>query len=453
MSQWWKRLSLVACLLSLLFAPASPAAGKTAIAIRARHAAPARVQTASSKQSPNAERNRLPPAVRSRAIRYSLIQYTVYFGSVALELAIYAGLWFSGFGVWLRRLASRASGKLFVQCLIFIPIFWLVASAIILPLDFFSDYIVEHQFDLSNQGFASWLGDWAKILALTAAAAIIAAWILYRVIRRSPRGWWFWFWLITVPLLLFVMFGEPYVIEPLFFKFTPLERTQPALTARIERMLSRAGVRIPEDRIYEMNASTKTSALNAYVSGIGRSKHVVVWDTTLRDLTPDETLAVLAHETGHYVLHHVVKEFVFDELIAIAWFFAGFLILAWLMRRWGARTGIEGVGDLAGFPAVMLTLTAIVFLASPLYCGISRHYEHQADQYGLELTYGAVPDPNAAAVRSFEIMGERDLSDPEPNRFIEFWLFTHPPLQERIHFAETYHPWTAGKPMELLKRQ
>ncbi|MGH9400825.1 MAG: M48 family metallopeptidase [Terriglobia bacterium] len=398
--------------------------------------------------------NALPPAVREKALRYSHTQYALYFGGVALELAIYAALWLCGFGGWLRDFtvrAVRAPGKLLVRCLIFIPIFWAVASVIAFPLDYYGGYIIEHRFGLSTEGFAAWLGDWGKSLGLTTVVAIVVVWILYWVIQRSPRRWWLWFWIATLPLALFVMFGEPYVVEPLFYKFTPLAQTQPVLTEHIEEMLRHAGIDIPPARILEMNASAKTRALNAYVSGLGSSKRVVVWDTTLKQMTPDETLVVLGHEVGHYVLHHGLKEFALDEMAALAAFLAGFWMVTGVIRRWGAQTGIEGVSDLASFPLLMLVLTLALFLLSPLYCGVSRHYEHQADQYGLELSYGVVSDPNAAMVRSFEILGKDDLADPDPGPFITFWLFTHPPLQERIRFAGSYHPWTEGMPMKLLK--
>lgn len=409
------------------------------------------VYSSSPAQQTHAQRSNRSEAQAARAKAYAHTQYALYFGGVALELAIYAALWLTGFAGWLRGLAERASKKLFVQCLIFIPVFWALASLIGLPLDFYGGYVVERRFGLSTQSLASWTGDWAKTLLLGALAAIIAAWILYRIIRASPRRWWFWFWIVTLPLILFVMFGEPYVVEPMFYKYTPLAQTQPALTGRIEAMLRRASIQIPPSHIFEMNAGAKTRALNAYVSGLGASKRVVVWDTTLRAMTPDETLAVLGHEVGHYVLHHGLKEFAWDELIALAAFFIGFFIVSGLIGKWGSRSGVAAVGDLAGFPVLMLVLTLVVFLFSPAYCAVSRHYEHQADQYGLELAHGIVPDSNAAMIRSFEILGRDDLADPDPSPFIKFWLFTHPPLDARIRFAQSYHPWTEGKPMELLK--
>jgi STE24 endopeptidase len=393
----------------------------------------------------------LRPQLRAKAIRYSGTQYAIYFGGVALSLGVFALLWLAGFGTWLRRIAAKASQRLFVQCLIFVPVFWTVVSAIQFPLDYYSGFTVEHRFGLSTQGIPSWVADWAKTFGITIVVTVFVVWAFYRITRRSPKRWWLFFWLALIPPALCVIFIEPYVIEPLYFRFTLLEKTDPSLTAAIERMLKHAGIKIPESRIYEMNASSKTRTLNAYVSGFGESARVVIWDTTLRRLTQDETLSVLGHEIGHYVLHHVVKEFVLDELLALGWFYVGFLALGAVIRRKSPASGIEGTADLASLPLVMLVLTAILFLASPIYCAISRHYEHQADQYGLEVTYGILPDPNASMVRSFQTLEAEDLTDPDPNPFIVFWLYTHPPTAARIRFAEHYRPWTHSRPMEFLR--
>ncbi|MGH9358719.1 MAG: M48 family metallopeptidase [Terriglobia bacterium] len=395
---------------------------------------------AQAQPAPSLDTYSPPPAARAKAIRYSRVQDKLYFADVAISLAIFAFLWWSWFGVWLRRLAERASNRLFVQCLLFVPIFCVVVSVLSFPVDYYRDFIVERRFGLSTETLGAWLSDWGKSLGLFIIVAIAIVWIFYRIARRSPRRWWLYFWLALIPVAAFVMLIEPYVVEPLFFKFTPLAKTQPALTARVERMLRHAGIFIPESRIFEMDAAAKTRELNAYVSGWGSSKRVVIWDTTLNKLTPDETLSVLGHETGHYALHHIPKIFALMVLLTLVGLFLGRLVANWAVRRWGKRTGISEIGDLAGLPLLALILTAGMFLASPVINGISRHYEHQADQYGLEITYGVVPDPNAAMVRSFRIIGEQDLSDPDPNPFIVFWLYSHPPIADRIRFAAHYKP-------------
>jgi len=120
--------------------------------------------------------------------------------------------------------------------------------------------------------------------------------------------------------------------------------------------------------------------------------------------------------------------------------------------RFAQNDRIKDVADLASLPIVLMVLTVMAFLASPALNGISRHFEHQADQFGLEVAYGVVSDPNTADVQSFQIMAQEDLEDPDPNPFIRFWLYTHPSTEERIRFAATYKPWAEGKPLEFLGR-
>ncbi|HEV2426573.1 MAG TPA: M48 family metallopeptidase [Terriglobia bacterium] len=393
----------------------------------------------------------LTPEQRARAEAWARIGDLTYAADLLLALAVNLAFWLGRFGVALRNLARRASARLLVQGVIVAPLFVGATILIGLPLDYYSGYVLERRFGLSTQTFASWFGDWGKSLAIEIIAGVVLLWVFYAVVRRSPRRWWCYFWLATIPLALFVMFIEPWVVEPLFYRFTPLTDTRPALVGRIETMLDHAGLQIPRSRIFLMNASSKTTALNAYVSGIGSSKRVVVWDTTLHALTPDETLLVLGHETGHYVLHHIPREFVLDECALLAVFYAGYRIFRALISRFGARTCLEGQGDLASLPLAMLILTVLAFLASPAINGISRHYEHQADQYALEVAYGVVGDPNAAAARAEQILGVIDLSQPDPSALKVFWLYTHPPVEERIRFENDYHPWTERRPLEFVR--
>lgn len=433
----------------------APALGRSAadarLAFAAQQAAPEQPPPASASRPSNPPaRYILTPEQRAKAVAYAHARYAIYFSGVALSLAIYFLFWRAGIALTFRNWARRVSPRSIIQCLIFAPLFFVAVALIEFPLDYYSDFALEHRFGISTQSLASWLGDWAKGLGIAVATGVFLIWILYGVIRRSPRRWWFYFWLVSVPLSLGLVLIEPVVIDPLFFKFTPLENTHPALVARIEAMLHHAGLGIPPSRIFEMNASTKTKALNAYVNGIGASKRVVVWDTTLRRMNEDETLLVLGHETGHYVLNHIPKGFALFELGALAAFGIGFAIVQKIVARLGPKTGVEGVGDLASFPILLLVLTALSLISNPVYCGFSRRVEHQADQFGLEVAYGIVPDPNAAEAQSLQILGEEDLDDPAPSTFIKFWLYTHPPLDERIRFAATYKPWAEGKPMELL---
>jgi STE24 endopeptidase len=392
----------------------------------------------------------LTPERRAQAIAYSRALYTLYFLGSLISIGIYFLIWRARIAAAFRDWAYKISPRLFVQCLIFVPLFLATAKLLKFPLSFYSGYVLEHHFGLSTQGFASWLMDWGKGLAITAATGVPVLWVFYTVARRSPRRWWFYFWLASIPLALAFILLEPYVIDPLFYKFTPLQKTEPALVERIVAMLYNARISIPRDRILVMDASSRTREIDAYVAGLGWSKRVVVWDTTLKALGPDELLLVLGHETGHYALDHIPKEFALDETVALAFFFLGFLTVGAWVKRATPHWKFEGIGDLASLPILLIVLTLMVLLSDPIVNGISRHYEHQADQFGLEVAYGIVPDPNAAEVHSLQVLGDVDLSDPDPSPLINFWLYTHPPLDERIRFAATYKPWAEGKPMELL---
>ena len=438
--------------LALFASPASGVTGPGGSLVAADQAAPGGGQAPSAVSSQSSPPNRyiLSPEKRAKAVAYAHTRYILYFLGVVLALGIYYFFWRAKIALIFRNRASKVSPHHFFQCLIFAPLFFGAVSVMQFPFEYYSGFALERRYGLSTQTFASWLGDWGKALGITLVSGVLIVWILYEVIRRSPRRWWFYFWLISVPLTLGLILIEPVVIDPLFFKFTPLEKTQPTLTARIEAMLHHAGLEIPPSRIFEMNASAKTNALNAYVNGVGASKRVVVWDTTLLKMNEDETLLVLGHETGHYVLNHVVKGFVLFELGALVAFGIGFLIVEKIIKRWGPGTGVDGVGDLASLPILLLVLTLLSFFSTPIYCGLSRYMEHQADQFGLEVAYGIVPDPNAAEAQSLQILGEQDLEDPDPSPFIKFWLYTHPPLDERIRFAVSYKPWAEGKPLELV---
>jgi Zn-dependent protease with chaperone function len=276
-------------------------------------------------------------------------------------------------------------------------------------------------------------------------------WILYGVIRRSVRRWWFYFWLAAIPIVVFLQFIEPVAIEPLFYKFEPLLGKQPALVAQIDKVVARGGLSIPHERMFEMKASEKLTSLNAYVAGIGASKRVVVWDTTMQKMTAAQTLFVFGHEMGHYVLGHIFLSIVVICLLLAASLYAGYHAMTRMTARWGGRCGITGVDDWASLPLLMLTMTALSFAAEPATNSFSRMLEHNADVYGLEVIHGIVPDAPQAAAQAFQILGEVSLSDPTPSPLIEFWLYDHPAVSDRVRFAAEYDPWGQGTAPKYVK--
>jgi Zn-dependent protease with chaperone function len=301
------------------------------------------------------------------------------------------------------------------------------------------------------QRWGSWFWDWTKGELISFVLGIILIWLLYTVIRRSARRWWFYFWLCSLPILLFVFFISPWVIDPLFHKFQPLQQKDPTLTAGLEQMVQRAGENIPPQRMFWMGAAEKTTGLDAYVTGFGASKRIVVWDTTLAKMKTPQIVFVTGHEMGHYVLWHIPKLLTFFAALFFVLFYLGYRSIGWVLSRWGEKWRIRGLDDWASLPVLLFLIAVFVFVASPVRSAFDRHYEHQADQYGLEVTHGLTPDSGQVAAQAFQVLGEVDLADPDPNLLDVFLFYSHPPIPDRIQFCLTYDPWSKGEQGEFVK--
>jgi Zn-dependent protease with chaperone function len=387
----------------------------------------------------------LPPDKLQRAIEYAHDAYWLHFTSEIYAIVILLAILSTGLSATFRDWAEAAFQRRFLQALVFIPLLSLTHDLLYLPANLFGQHL-ERKFDQSVQSWPSWFWDWTKSELILLVCGVPLACLLYAVIRRSPRRWWLYFWLATLPLIVTVMYLEPMVIEPLFFRFEPLAQTHPELVNQLEHLTARGGLDIPRDRMFEMKASEKLNSLNAYVSGFGGSKRVVVWDTTLEHLSTPETLFVFGHEMGHYVLGHIRNSLLWLSVLLLVLLWIGSHILRWTIARWGNKWRIRDTGDWASAPLLLLIVAVASFLTEPVINSYSRWQEHQADIYGLEVTHGVVPDSATAAAHSFQVMGEIGLDEPNPNRFIEFWLFSHPSTSDRLTFAESYNPWMKGTP-------
>ena len=392
----------------------------------------------------------LPPDKLEKAYALYLVRGTVYFVSGLWSVMVLFLMLRTHFGVRLRVWAERASRFRFVQAIFVMGLFVLALQIAQLPFDMFGHHI-SLKYGESVQAWASWFGDWGKGLLLFFIFASILGWILYAALRRSPRRWWFYFWLALIPIVVFVMFVEPVWIEPMFNKFEPLSDHHADLVAQIERVVHRAGMDIPPERMFEMKASEKTTSLNAYVTGFGATKRVVVWDTTMNHMTTPETLVVFGHEMGHYVLFHIPQETGIALLLLLVLFYLGYRLANRLQEKYGERWGIRGLDDWASLPLLVLVLSVLTFLATPVFSAVSRHYEHQADQYGLEVVHGIVPDEPRTAAMMFRILGEVSLDYPYVNKFWEFWAWDHPTIRDRMIYVQTYNPWAEGREPEFVK--
>ena len=392
----------------------------------------------------------LPPDLYRKAVNLGKIRFRLALLGFPYSLVV---LWLVlrwKFGPKYRDWAEAFSGRRFLQSVVFAPLLLVTTAVLTLPLDIYGES-VEKQYGISIQSWSSWSWDWIKAELIFLVISTFLVWLLYAVIRRSPRRWWFYFWLISLPIGLCLVFLQPWVIDPLFHQFEPLQQKDPALVAALEQMVHRSGQDIPPERMFWMQASDKTVAINAYVAGVGASKRIVIWDTTINKMNTPQIVYVVGHEMGHYVLHHIPKGLSLGALMLLVLFYVGYRLVGWVLGRWGPGWKIRALDDWASLPVLLLLITILFFAAMPAFMALSRHLEHQADQYGLEITHGLTPDSGQVAAQSFEILGESALSNPEPNPVDVFLFFTHPSIPDRIHFCLTYDPWANGRQGEFVK--
>lgn len=428
---------------------------------------------AAEKERQEVKTYTLPPEKYEKAVAYSRAGYRLHFIGIAYTLLMLFIILKLRIAPRFRDVAERLSRRRIIQAIIFVPLFIMLCDLIQMPLDVYG-HILGLRYEISIQGWGSWAWDWTKSEVIKIVVLTVALYFFYGVVRRSPRRWWLYSGLAVVPLIVFFIFLAPLVIDPLFNKFEPLENNNPALVTGIEKLMAHGGLQIPRERMFEMKASEKVRAVNAYVTGIGASGRVVVWDTTIQNMTEPQTLFVVGHEMGHYVLGHIYKNVAFTGAFMMLIFYLVYAAMNWALERWQRRWGlviddwashrassrvigyrdkhriVNGLGDWASLPALMLFFSLFVFLAEPLFNSYSRYQEHQADIYGLEVTHGIIPDSAQAAAEAFQVLGEIDLADPHPNAFIKFWLYSHPPLAERLVFAREYDPWTKARPTEFV---
>jgi len=349
--------------------------------------------------------------------------------------------WAAALSAWTESLLRRR----WMQGLLFFAALIVITTLASLPLDAIGHAVSRH-YEISVQNWADWLGEQSKNLGLALLFGAPVLLFFNWIVSVSPRRYWAWIWLASLPLILISVFAAP-LIDPLYNKFEPLAKTHPTLVTRLEQVVARTGTKIAPERMFLMKASEKSNGLNAYVTGIGSTKRFVLWDTATDRLPDDEVLFIFGHESGHYVLNHIPKELtgmaagLFFVLLGCATF-AG-----WLARRFGARWGLDEATPLSsrqGFVVLLFALSLAGVVLQPAANTFSRHFEHEADIYGQEAIHGLVADPQKTAVSAFNHLGEAWLEDPNPSPFVEFWEYSHPSVQTRANFAMHYDPWANG---------
>jgi STE24 endopeptidase len=199
--------------------------------------------------------------------------------------------------------------------------------------------------------------------------------------------------------------------------------------------------------VFEVNKSIDTKTLNAYVAGVWQTKRIVLWDTIIARMDDRELLFVMGHEMGHYVLGHVWQLVALSSLLILALLFAAYKTMGAIVARWAHRFGFSDIADVASLPLLLLVTSVFSLLIAPVQLALTRHLEHEADRFGLEIT-----QTNHSAGTAFVKLQQDALGNPWPGPLFKLWRAHHPPLGERIEFSNDYHPWREGAPLRYADR-
>ncbi len=330
----------------------------------------------------------------------------------------------TGISARLRDLAERISRFRALQTALYGLGYILLTTVLTFPLTLYQGFFREHSYGLATQGFGGWMRDQAVglVVGVILGTALLVA--LYAVIRRAPRTWWIWGSAVGIVFLTVIMLISPVYLDPLFNTYKPLE------DARVrDPILSMARANgVPAKEVYEFDASRQSNRVSANVSGFAGTMRVRLNDNLLNRCTLPEIKAVMGHELGHYVLHHVYEmliEFGIVLVVALAFVRWGF---ERARRRWGERWGIRGIGDVAGLPLVLALVSIYFFVLTPVTNTIIRSNEQEADIFGLN----AAREPDGFAATALKLAEYRKL---EPGRLEEWVFFDHPSGRARIEMA------------------
>lgn len=356
-----------------------------------------------------------------RAVAYTLAQNRLGFWSALTGELVLLWFLFAGGLEWYDRTVAGLSQGFIVQGVVFYLLLGLAMSLLEAPFNLIRTFRIEERYGFNTSSFRLWLSDQVKGLLLSGLLGGLLLAGAFWLVKSAPQLWWFWVWLLFALASLFLMYLSPYLIEPLFFKFTPLD--QPALENQVRELMTRAGLKA--GAVQQVDASRRSRHSNAYFTGIGRVKRIVLFDTLLQQMENREIVAVLAHEIGHWKKCHVVLRLARAQLASF-----GLLSLAYLSLDQPWLPNLLGLTD-ASFFARGLIFVLLASLASfpltPVSNALSRRQERQADRFASSLS----GDPGALATALIKLSRE-NLANLHPHPWYAWFHFSHPPVVERV---------------------
>jgi STE24 endopeptidase len=343
-------------------------------------------------------------------------------GNIATIIFIFLGL-LDYYNNWINSLNL----SFIVSGLIFFLLLSYASTIISIPFSLYINFKIENKYGFNTMTFKLWIQDFMKSVLLSTILNGIVISIAFWIIQGNPEYWWLWLWLFFMTFSIFIMYIAPYVIEPLFNKFTPIEN--PVLENRIQEVMEK--IKIKVTRVFKMDASKRSKHTNAYFSGIGKVKRIILYDTLLESMSDDEIIAVLAHEAGHWKKRHVLKMVIAAEVLSFIGLYISFRILQtdmltqlFMIKQNTLFAKIILLGFIGGI---------ISFPFTPFASYISRRFENQADEFALKLF-----NNKEAMISTLIKLSKDNLSNLYPHPLYVAFYYSHPPVIDRINKIKKY---------------
>ncbi len=368
---------------------------------------------------------------QKKAKEYAHARRRLSLVNIAISVVGVILIFLIGFDMWLRNILSPLNwqpiaGWYPLQVTCYLLVFMLGYTIVTAPLSYYSGFVLPHRFELSTMTLRGWLADRFKGLVLGLIFEVLVVELIYLLLAIQPQLWWLWVALILLFFSVIMANLAPVLLLPLFYKFSPLPEGN--LKQRLVNLADRAHTRI--QGVFTMHMSSKTTAANAALMGLGNTRRIVVGDTMVDHYTPDEIEVVLAHELGHHVHHDIWKLILSQSLFTLAGLYLFNVSLHWIVETQHRYTSLS---DPATLP-LLLVLTGIFgFIVMPITNGYSRAIEYRADEYALQATKMIEPFKSAMTR-----LANQNLAEIEPSPIIEFLFYDHPSIGRRLKHADKF---------------
>ena len=369
----------------------------------------------------------LDPEKQVQAKQYNRIRRRLWLVDTLFNTIVFLAWLFLGWSASLREWVITITTNEWLVVILYIIVFGGTFSLISFPLNLYSGFILPHRFDQSNQSLKDWIIDQIKALAIGGVIGLVMLEFLYLAFRLAGDLWWLW---AAAGLLLFnVVFSNlaPVILMPLFNKFVPLGDEHKDLEERLQNLAKRANTSVKG--VFKFDMSKRTKSANAALAGMGNTRRIILGDTLIDEFTPDEIETVLAHELGHHVNKDIPVLIAFGTVLTTVGLFVASRALDFAVGYFS----FISIADIAALPALILIMSVYGLITSPIGNAISRWRENKADDYALEST-----GKKEAFVSAFTRLANQNLGEIDPEKWVVFMFYSHPPLGERIAKANSY---------------